>query len=261
MSKLTVDDLKKIHSKSDTPDHVKTFNENDGVEKYGGLHFDDPQFAKEAKKTEGGLYKTEPDFSNVKPATEKQIAFLKSLIAERCPDVDDDYTNKVIAQGRTRVSKAIDQLLNKPKAEVKKDDKPRTNEYAGRCEDCGGRVLPREGNLNKADNGKWEVTHTECPQTEFDFPFGRYAVDTDEGHLAFYVLNHRGLHVQASDDTHPLPANAIKAVADKIAADPQAASERYGQELGHCGRCGRTLTDEESRGRGTGPICATKGWT
>lgn len=39
------------------------------------------------------------------------------------------------------------------------------------------------------------------------------------------------------------------------------ASNRNGRELGHCGVCGRTLTDEESRARGIGPICAeNNGW-
>jgi hypothetical protein len=47
-------------------------------------------------------------------------------------------------------------------------------------------------------------------------------------------------------------------VAQAIGVDPQAAMTRYGQELGHCGRCGRTLTDEESRGRGIGPDCWSK---
>jgi uncharacterized protein DUF6011 len=33
---------------------------------------------------------------------------------------------------------------------------------------------------------------------------------------------------------------------------------RYGQELGECGHCGRTLTDEASRAAGIGPVCASK---
>lgn len=37
-----------------------------------------------------------------------------------------------------------------------------------------------------------------------------------------------------------------------------AAMVKFGQEMGQCGRCGRTLTDEESRVRGIGPDCAAK---
>lgn len=37
--------------------------------------------------------------------------------------------------------------------------------------------------------------------------------------------------------------------------DPEAAMRRYGTELGHCGRCGRELTDGQSRAYGIGPEC------
>ena len=39
-----------------------------------------------------------------------------------------------------------------------------------------------------------------------------------------------------------------------IAKDSDALA-RFGQELGICGNCGRSLTDEESRALGIGPIC------
>jgi hypothetical protein len=35
----------------------------------------------------------------------------------------------------------------------------------------------------------------------------------------------------------------------------RAAQERYGKEIGRCGKCGRALTDETSRQRGIGPDC------
>jgi hypothetical protein len=41
----------------------------------------------------------------------------------------------------------------------------------------------------------------------------------------------------------------------KVLHDPEASMARYGIEFGHCGRCGRSLTDEESRTRGIGPEC------
>jgi hypothetical protein len=46
-----------------------------------------------------------------------------------------------------------------------------------------------------------------------------------------------------------------------IAKDPEAAAVLYGKELGVCAMCGKTLTNDESRERGIGPICAGKaGW-
>lgn len=45
------------------------------------------------------------------------------------------------------------------------------------------------------------------------------------------------------------------------AADPQAATIRYGRLTGCCGCCGRKLENAESVARGIGPICAEKyGW-
>jgi hypothetical protein len=92
-------------------------------------------------------------------------------------------------------------------------------------------------------------------------PEGRYAVTTDEGHLAFYVVTERGVFVQASDAQHRVPGAASQAVIAKIQLDPAEASRTYGRELGHCGVCGRTLTDETSREHGIGPVCSQRtGW-
>lgn len=45
---------------------------------------------------------------------------------------------------------------------------------------------------------------------------------------------------------------------DRVLADPTAAVARYGLELGVCGVCGRTLTNDESREAGIGPVCREK---
>ena len=59
-----------------------------------------------------------------------------------------------------------------------------------------------------------------------------------------------------------MSVEAMISVARKIvAADPKAAMLRYGQELGECGHCYRTLTNDESRMLGIGPRCRNKkGW-
>jgi len=43
-----------------------------------------------------------------------------------------------------------------------------------------------------------------------------------------------------------------------INAAPGLAQEAYGKKIGHCGCCGRQLTDPESRARGIGPECYGK---
>lgn len=44
-------------------------------------------------------------------------------------------------------------------------------------------------------------------------------------------------------------------LADEVVGDTPAAMQAYGREIGRCGNCNRTLTDEESRQRGIGPDC------
>lgn len=95
---------------------------------------------------------------------------------------------------------------------------------------------------------------------------GRYAVEED-GVLKFLRVTEGKarwagrtfVEIQASDDRYavrnPARRNALLAA---IAADPEAAATRYGVELGHCYRCGRTLTDETSRALGIGPDCRSK---
>lgn len=42
---------------------------------------------------------------------------------------------------------------------------------------------------------------------------------------------------------------------EQAVGDTPAAMQAYGREIGRCGNCNRTLTDEESRSRGIGPDC------
>lgn len=95
---------------------------------------------------------------------------------------------------------------------------------------------------------------------------GRYAIVTPEGVTKFYKVKNGykrvWVDVQASDTWYPIKApNAKRGVLTDIARNPKAAMLLYGQEIGSCGHCGRTLTDEESRAYGVGPICRSKlGW-
>lgn len=93
---------------------------------------------------------------------------------------------------------------------------------------------------------------------------GRYAVE-HQGALKFFkVTNGRKagfifLDVQASDEWHSIRnLTYIREVLALIAVDAKAAMVRYGHELGVCGMCGRTLTDEASRAAGLGPVCGTR---
>ena len=93
---------------------------------------------------------------------------------------------------------------------------------------------------------------------------GRYAVEED-GVLKFFRLKNGRkagyvfLDIQASDEWHAIRnVTRIRSIVALIARDAHGAMIRYGHELGVCGRCGRTLTDEASRAAGIGPVCAGK---
>lgn len=100
-------------------------------------------------------------------------------------------------------------------------------------------------------------------------PAGRYAVDVD-GKLGFFKVDrptegrwagYTFVKQMASDAEYPVRGQRKNLVLAAVAANPQAASMRYGREIGKCGVCGRTLTNDESRAAGIGPVCAQKmGW-
>lgn len=109
------------------------------------------------------------------------------------------------------------------------------------------------------------------PQTQVPaVPDGRYAIDVDD-EVHFYKVNtpdqgrwagRTFVDRQSSDNLYPVRDPAARTrVLTEIAKDPSKASRRYGRLIGACGVCGRTLTDEDSRRAGIGPVCAAKqGW-
>lgn len=97
-----------------------------------------------------------------------------------------------------------------------------------------------------------------------EVPAGRYALETEDG-VKFYRLDRPKegrwagyvfLKVQASDDLYGIRNQAERdRIIAEIGKDILGAERLYGQELGKCSRCGRTLTDETSRAYGMGPDC------
>ena len=102
-----------------------------------------------------------------------------------------------------------------------------------------------------------------------DVPDGYYAVgDADD--IKFYRVStgrkggayegRRFVKVQASDELHsirnPSHREAILTAIREMGWEQSMAL--YGQHIGRCGRCRRTLTDAESRAAGIGPECRKK---
>lgn len=106
----------------------------------------------------------------------------------------------------------------------------------------------------------------DTPRDKFtDVPDGYYAVETEDGHLAFYRVStwksgDRKVQVQASDTLHNMKGRkAADGVLAKVRdVTPPIAGKLYADHLGNCWKCGRTLTDEISRARGIGPVCVNK---
>lgn len=215
-------------------------------------------------------------------ATEPQKNYLRTLLAERAGTTAGEAIRSHLNTCRTspggltksQASDAIKALLAAPKAGAGAEapakapqapaERPKPakapNLYAGKCFLCGKRVESGAGLRSLTDEGKWAVEHDGGCPTAFPFPEGRYAVPAEDGTLRFYHLTDGVVFVQASSDLHPVPQPAAAGIVAKIALDPEAASRTYGREIGSCGRCGRVLTNDQSRSEGIGPICASKGF-
>jgi hypothetical protein len=168
-------------------------------------------------------------------ATEAQLGFIQSLVRER-------DTDRLTELQRTWLDTKLSQtVLNRGQA---------------------SRIISALKKLPKIEQAVNITTH--------GVPNGRYAVEHG-GTLKFFRVNTPTegkwagmtfVDVQASDELHGIRDRKYRnEVLVAIARDPKAAMLRYGQELGHCGHCGRTLTNELSREIGIGPICRGKmGW-
>lgn len=175
-----------------------------------------------------------------KPPTERQLAYLRSLLAERQGVPAAEAVRDTLNTHRTAgtlgsavVSRAITTLLATPRA-----PKPAA-----------------------------EPQPTDLP----DVPQGHYAItSTGDNDLAFYRVDrpedgaYAGrVFVKLVVGGHPdrnVPRSHVAGVLARIAeAGPAKAAQLYGQEIGRCSRCNRHLTDDESRAAGMGPDCRSRG--
>ena len=191
---------------------------------------------------------TGPRYGNP-PATEKQLQFLAKLRKERV--VTDELTHDIefelqqpAGPSKRLVSEFIDDLLKLP--------------FTGASQAKSG---PRQPALPEVPAGRYAITVAEPNEgdTASHGTVKFYRVDRPtDGAWAGWTF----VKVQAGDDLYPVKGAARAAVLQAILdAGPKEASVRYGHELGHCGVCGRTLTDADSRAAGIGPVCAANaGW-
>lgn len=128
-------------------------------------------------------------------------------------------------------------------------------------DDLRSQQARHEAELAQLEAGAVPFQRTAEPRP--NVPAGRYAVENEQGVLTFYrvAVNDRGRYevfAYASDRQHKVPGwKAAMSILRKIeAAGCEAAGMRFAQESERCRDCGRRLTDDESRARGRGEICA-----
>lgn len=109
-----------------------------------------------------------------------------------------------------------------------------------------------------------------------DVPDGLYAFESRTGNndLDFWIVSTnqgrsnpankgkrwlaRFVGGQGSVNVSPAERNAVAQFLTEQSHDALvAAMALFGREVGKCGKCGKSLTDEESRARGLGPTCAS----
>jgi hypothetical protein len=190
-----------------------------------------------------------PDALRPSTPSEAQVRFCTTLLAEVYPGQDERQATMLARfEGLTRkaASEGLDRLIA--------------------MRDAGRTTRPVVAPASSGIPGQDGTPPLAAPARVLpDVPAGHYAVDNAEGILRFYEVDRPTegrwagrtfVSVLASDERHPVKGAAGAAVLAKIAEDPMAAMLRYGQEIGRCGHCNRTLTDEASRARGIGPVCA-----
>lgn len=160
----------------------------------------------------------------------------------------------------------------------------RTNQFAGTCVKCDTKVEAGAGYIERnLNNSRWQVFHFEgeCPEVQAapseshktaevlpDVPAGHYAVISRTGNndLDFFRVD-RPIEGRWAGRTFVKriiggrPDQAIRnaeqrQALERIANDIPGAAQIYGQQVGRCCICNRTLTDEVSRAAGIGPDCS-----
>lgn len=185
-------------------------------------------------------------------ATPRQVAFLRSLLAERV--VPAGIASAVLSAGsldalaRADVSRFIDTLLASPRVAPKvvfrpADDAPATSPLAS---------LPL---------AKFAVPASHLAGALSDFtPSGDLVFietrefETPDGRMVRFL---RRLTGAPSDFTRSRFSRAdALAVARVLSADPLAYIRAFGEHFTVCGKCASPLTDARSRARFLGPDCA-----
>jgi hypothetical protein len=179
------------------------------------------------------------------PATEAQINFVRSLIARRDTSGVTELVDEaeLLIMDETITHGDVNRILTVLKVLPMKDDLRKRDQSVGSQIVTVGSKVP-EGYYAIGPVGDTRFYRIDRPTT---------------GRWAGYVF----LNIQAGNELHPVKNHAERLrVLTLVAEDPRAAAIRYGNEIGRCSQCNKTLTNPDSIAAGIGPICsANAGWS
>lgn len=91
---------------------------------------------------------------------------------------------------------------------------------------------------------------------------GRYAYSNDGGVTAdhYRVRRDGTIVIWTAGGEYPYTGKGLNEPLEWIKANQRDAAILFGRLTETCGRCGRDLSDDDSRKRGLGPVCAEKAW-
>jgi hypothetical protein len=175
--------------------------------------------------------------------TVKQENFLNKLLDERpaLRDVENLWPDVVAKLSKRDASAKISEVMNTPKekhADSGKDSAGALNNILAEIEDCYMALPSRTGH------------------NDLDF----IRIGTNQGQMdprrKGWRRVQRIVGGQAPISMRVGEAMEFAKIVVAMTEDERKAAQvLFGQEIGRCGKCGKTLTDEESRAAGIGPVC------
>lgn len=238
----------------------------------------------------GGMTNTATATKPAELATPAQLGFLRALIAKNpiLADVENYHLDTIETFTKSMASHAIETLKNATPTEAPTGYRwsKLDGEWVaqGPAAQVGDRITIRKAN---GDTAEAIITATTdeagCYRVRKAAPAGRESIPTaeqvPEGHYALPSTGHNDLvfyRVDRPTDGQYAGRVFVKMI---VGGKPEARVEwgkvpsilariaeagadesmaLYGREIGRCGMCNRTLTDETSRQRGIGPDCYSR---
>ncbi len=171
------------------------------------------------------------------PATDKQVAYARALLADRA--VDADFIVRFMQRvedgtlTKDEASQTIKYALARPKAEV-----------AAQASAAAPQPVPVEPGIYERDGRIFQVKQSKRTGN-------RYALVLTEKHTGVRRLTERGEVIAAEYVYAPGAVKNIKPEHRLTVAR----AEELSVVFGSCIRCGRTLKAAESVAAGIGPVC------